>query len=120
MKWLGGKRREPEQIHVPAVTFVCEQDGETEREFKRRLLDRFKTSTTLRQAYLVRAKYGESQDLNVVLVLDANPGGHKMLREQAFDVFWKMFNSASCLGILFLREEQRKGITAVAKPFYQR
>ncbi|HWY71349.1 MAG TPA: enhanced serine sensitivity protein SseB C-terminal domain-containing protein [Terriglobales bacterium] len=118
MKWFRQNRQK--EIHVPNVTFLGEQDGEVEKEFKQRLLDRFATSTTLHKAYLVRARYGESPEIKVVLALDANAGGLVILRDRASRVFAKMFNSETSLDILFLSDEQKQRISAVAKPFYQK
>ena len=120
MKWFGKQITRPEVVHVPQVTFLGEQDGEVEKEFKRRLLDCFATSTTLHQAYLVRARYGDSPEVRVVLALDANPGGHVVLRERACKVFAEMFSSAVSLDILFLTQEQKEIISRVGKPFYRR
>jgi hypothetical protein len=105
---------------VSRVTFLGEQIGEVEKEFKRQLLESFATSTTLHQAYLVRATYGDSPEIRVVLALEANPGGHAVLRERAGKVFAKMFNSTMSLDTLFLSEEQKHSISKVAKPFYRR
>lgn len=120
MRWFRQRRIRPQVIHVSQVSFLGEQDGEIEKKFKQRLLDCLATSTTLHQAYLVRATYGDSPQVQVVLALDANPDGHVVLRERAHKIFFEMFSSAQSLDILFLSEEQKEMISRVAKPFYRR
>ncbi len=119
MRWI---RRHPklEEIHVTKATFLGEQDGEVEKEFKRRLLECFATTTTLHRAYLVRATFDDSPAIRIVLAMEANSGGHVVLRERAYKVFAKMFSSTVSLDILFPDQEQRRRISAVAKPFYER
>jgi len=120
MNWFRQKQPGLEKFHVRNMTFLGEQDGPIEREFKRRLLDCFATSTTLHKAYLVRARYDDSTKVNVVLALDANPGGQVVLRDRAYKVFREMFSSEVWLDVLFPNEEQEQRISVVAKPFYQR
>jgi hypothetical protein len=120
MRWFGKQSTRPQLLNVSQVTFLGEQDGEVEKEFKQRLLDSFASSTTLHQAYLVRATYGDSPEVRVVLALDANPGEHVVLREWARKIFAEMFSSAVSLDILFLNQEQKEMISPVAKPFYRR
>jgi hypothetical protein len=74
----------------------------------------------LHQAFLVRAKYGDSPEVRIVLAMKANPGGHVVLRERAYKVFAKMFSSTVSLDILFLNQELEDMISRVAKPFYRR
>jgi hypothetical protein len=120
MNWFRQKQPRLAEFRVQNMTFLGEQDGQVEREFKRRLLDCFATSTTLHKAYLVRARYDDSSGVSVVLALDANPGGQVILRDRASKVFREMFNSDDWLDILFPNEEQERRISAVAKPFYHR
>ena len=120
MKWFRPKIPKLQPLQVSEVTFLGEQDGEAEKEFKRRLLDCFATSTTLHQAFLVRARYGNSPEVRIVLAMEANPGGHVVLRERAYKVFANMFSSTVSLDFLFLNQEQKDMISRIAKPFYRR
>jgi hypothetical protein len=120
MRWFRQKPPKPQLVHVSQVTLLGEQDGAVEKEFKRRLLDCFATSTTLQEAYLFRARYGDPPEVRVVLALEANPGGQVVLRERAYKIFAEIFSSTVSLDILFLSQEKKRLISRAAKPFYRR
>jgi hypothetical protein len=107
----------PEEIVVPSVIFLAEQDGNTERELKAQWLELFKRNINLHSAFLVRVRYSNSQDISVALCLSAAQEDPELLRNVG-SVFYKMFGAHEHLDMMFLTPEQQLQIVRVAKPFY--
>jgi hypothetical protein len=113
-----GRPKKGEYVRVPSIAFIDEQDGDAERSLKFQLVERFRLNLVLREAYLVRVRYGTSQDIKVALCLDTGGKAETGLLQVAASEFAKIFGSHESLDILFLSPEEQKKISAVAKPFY--
>ena len=134
-------RRPTEQLDVPVLTFVGEQDGPPERMLKGKLSGLFATlsgaatapkinargvssrffegRTNVLRAYLARAHYGDPQAASVLLCLGVTSGADERLVEAIHSLFALHFNRAVHLDILFLNPKQEEQLAMVCKPFYQ-
>ena len=112
-------RRPTEQLNVPVLTFVGEQDGPPERMLKGKLSGLFEGRTNVLRAYLARAHYGDPQAASVLLCLGVTSGADERLVEAIHSLFALHFNRAVHLDILFLNLKQEEQLAMVCKPFYQ-
>jgi hypothetical protein len=110
------------EVHRPhEIAFVGEQDGESEGLLKARLVERFRSSTTLIEAYLVRVRYDRTEDFNVALCLKMDKGIPDVsLVNAAAEEFAKLFSQTQSMDTLFLTPVQCQQVSIVATPFYRR
>ena len=101
------------------MVFVAEQDGIPERELKAKLVEHFTGNINLEAAFLVRIRYGASEELKVALCLSARRPDTQLARKAASE-FQQMFVVDESLDIIFLTRKQLREISQVAKPFYTR
>jgi hypothetical protein len=119
MSWLRKKKR-PEQLQVLKISFVCEQDGDTERNFKQKIIPLLEERDNIHSAYLVRVTYDNSHELNVALCIRMEQGDDSSLRKAIVDIFAAMFNRQEHLDIVFIRNEQEDELKQVCRPFYEK
>ena len=100
------------------VEFTGEQDGAPEREFKARLVSKFRSDANVVAAYLARACYGDCAEEKVVLCLGVQDNSTVDVRETIGAEFRAMFGTHESLDILFMSPKQREKIQLVARPFY--
>jgi hypothetical protein len=112
------KRKEPEELRVPQVRFVVEQDGPPERVLKGKLADFFRDEKCVARAYLVRADLGGRQGITVVLALLAKSGAEKQIVKQVGTIFASVFNSTQHLDIIFLTEDQELDLKESCPAFF--
>jgi hypothetical protein len=108
--------RPPETRHEPTIRFVCEQDGEPERELKDALTVTLRAFPHVRRAYLARVQFGDSPDLVVTLCLSADEDP-RVVEAVSFD-FRALFDSSQILDVMFLREGRERDLERVCRPFY--
>jgi len=108
---------DPQEMLVPSVIFLAEQDGQTERELKAQWLELFERNIYLHSAFLVRVRYSNSQGVYVALCLDIGRADPELVRGVGL-VFHQMFGAHEHLDVMFLTPEQKLQIGRVAKPFY--
>lgn len=101
------------------ITFVCEQDGNIERELKMRWLDCLKGDVHVTLACLAKIRYGDSSEQKVALCLRADGVERRTLAERVSSDFKRLFKTTESLDIIFLSPEQQQRLLLVAKPFYQ-
>jgi len=106
--------------HVPDVQFVCEQDGDVERELKSRWLKILADRSGLESAYLARVRYGASSELMVALCLRVKDAtlGERVINPCAV-AFESLFGANQVLDILILSRSQEQTIQAVCRPFFR-
>jgi hypothetical protein len=110
--------REPEYYRVQRVEFLREQDGESEREFKDRVVDIFERWQLKCNAYLVQVRYPPDPGIHVALCIRGNDRANdKALCECGF-VFTEMFNTEQQLDSLVISDEQEADARSNANPFY--
>jgi len=119
MFWLRKKKR-PEQLQVPKITFVREQDGDAERNLKQKIVPLLEARDYVHSAYLVRATYDNTHELNVALCIRMEQGDDSGLRKAVGDVFATMFNRQEHLDIAFIRNEQEDELKQVCRAFYEK
>ena len=114
------------------MTFVGEQSGPAEDQFKTALASRFAGDPRIRRAYLARAEYprsgpqrttdenrgpaGAAAPVEVVLCLIA-PEDLTIVGVVG-EEFRKMFAGSQHMDTLFLSEEQERELAKVARPFF--
>lgn len=107
----------PNEMRVPRVMFVGEQDGPVEREFKQRLVEHFGHDRRVGAAYLARVAYSDATPVLVALCLRAEPGQERDLAENAAQIFSSMFGRHEHLDILFLDAQQETELSKVCPAF---
>lgn len=116
-----GMKKKPEQApaaNEPQIEFVCEQDGNMERELKQDWLEHVKRDIHVTMACLARVRYDGSSDLKVALCLRADGAGRPALAERLSSDFRERFKTGESLDIIFLTEKQEQQLLLVARPFY--
>lgn len=111
--------RPPEEITVYKTTFVCEQDGVPERDFKQSAINSLTNYPHVRSAFLVRVEYDTPGEFNVSLCIQSDRSDDPELKKKLGQIFTNMFKTEEHLDIRFLREEQIPEIKSVCKPFYE-
>jgi hypothetical protein len=111
------KMRPVEEHRIAEVYFLCEQDGVSERDLKRALMDVFCRYPDIKRAYLVRVQYRPTNAMDVALCLEANVASKTVVAEVSRK-FAVLFGKDQHLDILYLSPPQIKEITRVANPFY--
>ena len=109
--------RLPDNFRAAGVTFLCEQDGATERDLKARWLANPEFRTRVQQAYLVRVRYKGSEQEAVVLALAADSQDFRAAMRAAAADFSAMFNNTQSLDFLQLSDEQSAAVACVANSF---
>jgi len=119
MSWFKPKsRKQPEEIRVPKLCFVGEQDGVPEREFKSHLGSFFRHDQSILKAYLARIAYGEQSPSIVALCLCSQFGPDRGVAEKIGKLFAVMFGSNEHLDIIFLNERQESELAKICFPFF--
>jgi hypothetical protein len=109
-----------EQVNVPKLRFLGEQDGAPERLLKQKLSDLFRRDCRVRRAYLTRVRLGESTKTSVLLAVRTESDADKNLVDGAAGVFAAIFSADESLDILFLNEGQEITLRRVCMPFCER
>src|SRR5271156_898878 len=98
------------QIRTDKILFLGEQDGEAERELKRRLSECFSSSIHVSSAYLVRASDRETPGVNVALGIHAKTANSTILLPCIEQVFRGLFHPTQHMDIFFLSDVQLQEI----------
>ena len=103
-----------------SIRYIAEQDGTSEREFKRAvvaLLKRLQISAT---AYLVQIDRGQGSTPSVALCIATAASGtlQKLLTDKVTFIFANMFSEDEHLDIVFVDRDARDAIEMVSVPFY--
>ena len=117
MSWF--KRRppqHPQEIYVPRLRFLGEQDGPTERVLKGRLAEFFRKDRSVCTAYLARVDVGGQT--SVALCLKTQFGPDRGLAEKIGAIFKTIFNAQDHLDIIFPSAAQEIDLSKVCKPFF--
>ena len=120
MIWFKNKQRPPEELTVPKITFIGEQDGVPEQELKSALTILFSNHATVMSAFLARVDCGSSSEFNVALCIRSEIPEDVDLKEEAGRIFSAQFGTHEHLDVIFLRMEQEKDLGHVCKPFYEK
>ncbi len=104
---------------IKDLSFVCEQDGTVEREFKQRIVNLLNQYSKPYRAYLVRVNYG-SRDVsfNVALCFATANSEDPFILERASEIFQAMFGRYEHLDMIFLSLEQEQKLRKVCTPFF--
>jgi hypothetical protein len=100
------------------ISFLGEQDGSIERQFKEKLVVCFTADAIVRSAYLAKVAYAGKPGLQVALCLDTGPARSGDLILSIGEAFKTLFSPSVHLDILFLSDEQVAELDQVAKRFY--
>lgn len=106
-----------EEVRVPGVRFLGEQDGPPERLLKDRLAVLFHQDKTIITAYLARVDLDNKT--GVVLALRTTSGPNKQVVESVGKIFASIFAGREHLDILFLTDAQESKLKHVCKAFFQ-
>lgn len=112
----------PENFVATDISFVSEQDGDVERDFKSRIVNIFRSGIFVERAFLVRVRYGGAAQTMVALCLEADLASPKEQEDivNAIDaIFYKMFAATQSIDIVFISPQKVQAVLQVAKPFYQ-
>ena len=101
------------------IYFVCEQDGEVEREFKRSLLVVLSKYNKRVRVYLAQVKYNENDsEFNVALCFMTESGEEEYLLHESVKIFKSMFGTKEHLDVIFLNQEQELAVRQICCPFF--
>lgn len=109
-----------EKPATPQFIYLCEQDGEVERELKSDWVHLFLTHPDVMTAYLVRIQHYDHAGPKVALCLRAGRRQRQSLIELCAARFRDRFLPEEGLLIQFLSEAQERRVQAVAHSFYDR
>jgi hypothetical protein len=119
MSWFNPKsRKRPEEIEVPKVSFLGEQNGVPESELKYRLVEFFQRDQNVIKAYLARVAYDAQPSVVVALCLCTQFGHDRAVAEKIGKLFASMFGGHEHLDIMFLGEEDESKLAKVCPPFF--
>lgn len=119
MIWLkSSSKKPPQELYVPQVLFLCEQDGPPERAFKDQVVDFFKETKSVRTAYLARVTYGSGKNAGVAICVRAIVKSDEALVEGIGRIFASIFGDHEQLDIVFLTSEQEHDLLTVCRPFF--
>ncbi len=115
---MNPSRKKTEEVRVPEIRFLGEQDGPPERLLKGRLADFFRRDRSVNMAFLARVDFGEGKEASVVLGLRTQFGPDKGLVEKVGTIFADVFNSKEHLDIMFLTDAQEAQLRKACAPFF--
>jgi hypothetical protein len=123
----------PKEWQTPGLTFLAEQSGPAEDQFKTALSARFSADPRVARAYLVRVAYpktgpqrsneenrgpqGSADPVEVLLCLSAPED--VAIVEAVGQEFQKIFDASQHMDTLFLSDAQEQEVSQVARPFYR-
>ncbi len=117
MSWFKpSSPKHPQEILVPKIRFLGEQDGPPEQLLKERLAEFFQRDKSVYRAYL--AKVSLSEQGGVALCLKTQFGADRGLAEKIGGIFGMIFNAHEHLDIMFLSDEQESELAKVCSPFF--
>ena len=118
--WLSNLKykKRSQEIQVPRVRFLGEQDGPPERELKDKLKDIFQLDQSVNTAYLAKVIYGEESSVIVALCLKIRFKTDPGLVEKVGRTFASMFGQQEHMDILFLSDDQESELAKVCPPFF--
>lgn len=108
----------PEELRVPAVEFVGEQDGPSEQILKDRLESFFVQDKSVHRAYLAKIRIGSAE--SVALCIRSEFGADRGIAEKVGTIFRGVFRFPEHLDILFLGGLQEERLQQVCIPFFIR
>ncbi len=112
------KRNAPLVVTRPDLTFLGEQDGPIEREFKAALSLAYKELPQVRSAYLAKVAPTSETDPAVLLCIKAGEREDSTVLEHSVAIFQGMFSVEVPLDILFLDAATELRVRRVCSPFY--
>jgi SseB protein C-terminal domain len=113
------KKKRLEEHRPYEIHFLCEKDGESERELKDALLDLLLGDPAIEKAYLVLVQYNRQESAHVALCLDAGRPNTLIVAEISKQ-FAAIFNNTQHLDVIYLSHTQRRSVARIAAPFYSR
>ena len=114
------KQRPPEEITVPKLNFISEQDGPPEQDFKNALLPILSRRPHVLSAFLARVDYGKPNEFNVSLCIRSELPEDIQLKKEADRFFSSQFGTHEHLDIILIRPEQEVELRRVCFPFYEK
>jgi hypothetical protein len=105
-----------QELQVPEIQFLREQDGPPERLLKERLSAAFVFHRQLNRAYLAQVRYADQ--IGVALCLSCADGPSQKLAEVVGEFFGLIFGAHEHLDIVFVGEDQEPALRRVCPPFY--
>jgi hypothetical protein len=105
-------------MKVATITFLCDQQGSPEDELKHLLSRYFKSVLGISSAFLLRVKYGNSDEQKVALCIRGDGLEEKAVVAHVSQTFRQTFNSQQSLDIIFLDPDQAKQALGIGTPFY--
>jgi hypothetical protein len=119
MSWFNPKsRKHPEEIQVPKIRFLGEQNGVPENELKSCLVEFFQRDQSVVKAYLARVAYDVKSPVGVALCLRTQLGPDRGVAEEIGKIFASMFGGHEHLDIMFLGDEDESELAKVSPPFF--
>jgi len=112
-------RKKPEELVVPEIRFLGEQDGPPERILKEKLADFFRRDGSIDKAYLTKVDFGEGTNAGVVLGLRTQSGPDRRMVEKVGAIFAGVFNTQEHLDIVFLTDDQEAQLARVCPAFFE-
>lgn len=112
----GPDSKQPRAMHPSDIRFLREQDGESERLLKARLVESFRNRDEVQRAYL--AQISSDNQSGVALCLRTRHGPDPNIVREVGAIFARLFVKQEHLDILFLSEAQESVLRNICNPFY--
>lgn len=100
------------------LTFIAEQDGEVEFEFKSALISIFSTANIPLRSYLVLGKWQPNELSQPILCLRVPGDEDLQLLDKCSAIFNNLFAENQHLDIVFINSEQEQRLRKLCCPFY--
>ena len=110
--------RQPENFVANDLLFIGEQDGISELELKRQLIDYFLEQKLCCRAYLARIKYNNQEEICVALCLKLKWKEKPYFKSDIGIIFSELFKQDQHLDVLVINAEQDDQLSKVCNPFF--
>ncbi len=109
----------PDQMRVPSVHILGEQDGDVEQDLKAQSAEFLRKASIQCRAYLARVQYGSSNEVNVALLVRlASRDSIELVNSGLGRIFHQIFHKSQHLDIVFVSEEEEANVATLVRPFY--
>jgi hypothetical protein len=99
--------------------FLSEQDGPSEQVLKVHLTNYLTCVPDVERAYLVKVAQDRSSSYKAALCLVGGSAKAIEIAQSVGVIFRQFFQATENLDVVFLNDEQRGEVSAVANPFYK-
>ena len=109
-----------EELQINGFRFVGEQEGDSERLLKEKLIEIFESRRGIERAYLAQVELERAAETSAMLCLYSPKEDKRAILDLVQAAFAGIFAECEHLDIIFLQRDQLEGLNSVCRPFYVR